>query len=817
MVWELILTTLILLAVALGGYFLISRRRTNFSRWQTKSSLGRKLFCITVPKQEEEADKKKELKDLIAPVEILLRNLHSLEDTFKGEHLTLEILAAHGLIAFYASVPAKAASLLEKQITAQYPDASVEEVDDPNIFPEHGATAAVQLTLKKDAVYPIRTYRNFETETLNALTNVLSKLNESTEGAGVQICLRPVGDSWQKKGQAIASAMKSGRLAEDSLARGVLKGLGGLLMPSGSKDADNKSVKAPQVLTVGQEKIIESIGEKSAKPGYEVVIRLVTVAPTTEEARINLNNLLSSFSQYTSDTNRFTIAKLPEAEVLTQFIFRLFSLGKSDIFNIEEIASLWHLPTPRLETPNIKWMRAKKLPPPSNLPKEGITLGKSMYRGVESIIKMKDDDRRRHIYCVGKTGTGKTHWMQNLAYQDILAGRGVCVVDPHGEMIDWLLARIPKARVDDVIHFYPPDLDRPMGLNMLEAATPAQKQEAVAQMIAIFYKLFDPTGTNQIIGPMFEHYMRNAMLALMADDEQGATLVEIPRLFTDTEFRNQKLAKVTDPIVRQFWLQEYPQSQRGQQSADMLSYVISKIGRFISNDMMRNIVGQSKSAFDLREVMDSKKILLINLAKGLTGDLNSNLLGFILVSKIQMAALSRADMPESDRQDFYLYIDEFQNVTTDSISVILSEARKYRLNLVVAHQFVAQLDEKIREAVLGNAGTMVSFTIGPSDVEIIGKQFAPELSGNDLINIENRNAYVKLLIDGAISRPFNMTALPPMGEARPKVAQALKNLSRLKFGRDKRVVESEIAQRNRLFKKSNPDQVNPDDKPKNSL
>ncbi|MFA5967046.1 MAG: type IV secretion system DNA-binding domain-containing protein [Patescibacteria group bacterium] len=802
MLWGVVITILILAGLAVGGYFLSKNRKQSSVRQQAAAALKRKLFRITVPKGDPETDKAKELKDLIAPVEVLLRNLHAMQETLRGEYLTLEILATQGFISFYASVPGALASLLERQITAQYSEATVEEVDDPNIFPKQCATAAVQLALKKDFVFPIRTYKTFETDTLNALTNALSKLNESAEGAGVQILVRPVDDKWQKKGQFVASQMKAGKFSDDSLAQGVLKGIGGLLVPGASKTNDKSKPEELKPLTSAQEKIIQTIGEKAAQPGFEVVIRLVTAAATPENAKINLNNILSSFSQFTSETNRFTIAKLPEEKVMTQFIFRLFSLGKPDILNTEEVASLWHLPTARLETPNIRWMRAKKLPPPSNLPKEGITLGKSVYRGVEAIIKMEDDDRRRHIYCIGKTGTGKTTWMQNLAYQDIMAGKGVCVVDPHGDMADWLLARIPKERVDDVILFYPPDLDRPMGLNMLEAKTSAQKQEVVAQLIAIFYKLFDPTGSNQIIGPMFEHYMRNAMLALLADDENGTTLVEIPRMFTDTEFRNQKLAKVTDPVVKQFWLQEYAQSQRGQQSADMLSYVVSKIGRFISNDMMRNIVGQTKSAFDLRDIMDNKKILLINLAKGLTGDINSNLLGFILVSKIQMAALSRADIPESERQDFYLYIDEFQNVTTDSISIILSEARKYHLNLIVAHQFVAQLDEKIREAVLGNVGTMVSFTIGATDVEVVGKQFAPEVSANDLINIENRNAYIKLLIDGAVSKPFNLTALPPMGEARPKVAQALKNLSRLKYGRDRRIVETEIIRRNQLPPKS---------------
>jgi len=807
--WWGVITILVVIGAIGVALLVLSSGRKAFATAQANSAMGRKLFLITLPKYIAEENKNKSIKELVAPAEVLLRNLHAIRDTIKSDHITLEILASGGMIGFYASVPAKIATLLEKQITAQYPDALVEEVEDPNIFPEKCATAAIQLTLKKEQAYPILTYKEFESDTLNALTNALSKLNDATEGGGIQFVLRPANDRWQKRGQLIASAMKSGKFSDDSLAQGVMKGLGGLLIPSlANTKADDKAKSEFKPLTPSQEKVLQLIAEKASKPGFEMVTRVVTAAPTSEEAKISLNNILSSFNQYTSDTNRFTIAKLPETEVLKQFIFRLFSLGKPDVFSTEEVTTLWHLPTPRLETPNIRWLRAKRLPAPSNLPKEGITLGKTVYRGMENIVKIKDDDRRRHIYCIGKTGTGKTTWMQNLAYQDIMEGKGVCVVDPHGDMTDWLLQRIPKERIDDVIYFYPPDLDRPMGLNMLEAKAPNQKQEAVAQMISIFYKLFDPTGTNQIIGPMFEHYMRNAMLALMADDEAGATLVEIPRMFTDPEFRKQKLAQVADPVVKQFWLQEYAQSQRGQQSADMLSYVISKIGRFISNDMMRNIVGQTKSAFDIREVMDDGKILLINLAKGLTGDLNSNLLGFILVSKIQMAALSRADIPENERKDFYLYIDEFQNVTTDSIATILSEARKYKLNLIMAHQFVTQLDEKIREAVLGNAGTMISFTIGPNDTEVMGKQFAPEVTANDLINIENRQAYVKLLIDGAVSKPFNLIALPPMGIARPKVGTALRKLSRLKFGRDKRIVESEIARRNQLFRQNEESDLN---------
>lgn len=795
------MTTFLIIIVGLGlaaggGYLWYLRQKTTATR-QAKSAVNKKLFLITLPKELKEEEKNKAIKELIAPTEIFLRNLHSIKDSLKDDFFTLELIAQGGTIGFYISIPGRLKELLEKQITAQYPGAVMEMVDDPNIFPANGEIAATQIKLKKDSVFPIVTYQNFENDALNALTNALSKLNSDTEGAMVQISLKPAGNSWQKRGQGLASSLQQGKDSGGSIQAGILKGFKDLATPTVKKDV---KLEEPKKLTPGEEKIIEQIGAKTSKVGFMVLIRIVTVSPTKEEAQINLNNILSSFNQYASpDLNQFTIDKQPENKIIAQSIFRLFSLGRPSILNTEEIATLWHLPSAYLDTPNIKWLKAKRFAPPDNLPKEGIVLGKNIYRGIENIIRIKDDDRRRHIYCIGKTGTGKTTWMQNMALQDIIAGNGVCVIDPHGDMIDWLLERIPKVRADDVIHFYPPDLDRPIGLNLLDAKTPAQKDMAVAEMISIFYKLFDPTGANQIIGPMFEHYMRNAMLALMADDASGATLIEIPRMFTDKEFRDYKLTKVTDPAVRQFWLQEYTQSQRGQQSADMLSYVVSKIGRFLSNEMMRNIVGQKDSAFNLREVMDHKKILLVNLAKGLTGEINSNLLGFILVSKIQMAALSRADSPEKDRQDFYLYIDEFQNVTTDSISTILSEARKYKLNLVVAHQFVAQLEEKIRDSALGNVGTMVSFRIGAPDTEIIGPEFAPQISDNDLINIENRNAYIKLMIDGATSRPFNFSTLAPMGESNLKIASALKNLSRLKYGRDRRMVDAEIRERGKFI------------------
>ena len=403
------------------------------------------------------------------------------------------------------------------------------------------------------------------------------------------------------------------------------------------------------------------------------------------------------------------------------------------------------------------------------------------------------------MYTIGRTGTGKSEFLKNLAKQDIRNGEGLAIIDPHGDLIEGLLPEIPKSRADDVILFEPFDMARPMGLNMLEVKSDEEKDFAVQEMIAIFYKLFPP----EIIGPMFEHNMRNVMLTLMADKDYPGTIAEIPRMFTDPDFQRYKLQKVKDVVVRAFWEKEMAKTTEFHKS-EMLGYLISKVGRFVENEMMRNIIGQSHSAFDFRQVMDSGKILLVNLSKGKTGEVNAMLLGLIVVSKLQMAALSRADLPEAKRRDFYVYIDEFQNFVTDSIATILSEARKYRLDLIMAHQYIAQLvhenNTKIRDAVFGNAGTMVCFRIGVEDAEVMGKELAPVFNEYDVINIERFNAYVKLMINGTASRPFNMQTLPPepLGDAALELGAAIKQLSKLKYGRAREEVEAEILERSRL-------------------
>ncbi|OGL92425.1 hypothetical protein A2239_02095 [Candidatus Uhrbacteria bacterium RIFOXYA2_FULL_40_9] len=419
-----------------------------------------------------------------------------------------------------------------------------------------------------------------------------------------------------------------------------------------------------------------------------------------------------------------------------------------------------------------------------------------MYRGVKTPVWMKEVDRSRHMYIIGKSGTGKSQLIARLATQDICAGHGVAVVDPHGDLTEQILGNIPKERIDDVIYFCPADLDRPMGLNMLETKDPSMKDFAVQEMISIFYKLFPP----EMIGPMFEHHMRNVMLTLMSDPKNPGSLIEIPRIFSDESFQKTWRARVKDPVVQSYWVNEVDKTSDFHKS-EMLGYLISKVGRFVENEMMRNIIGQAHSSFDFREVMDKKKILLVNLSKGKTGDVNAELLGMIIVTKLQMAALGRADMPESERHDFFLYIDEFQNFVTDSIATILSEARKYRLNLIIAHQYIGQLVKdgktEIRDAVFGNVGTNFVARIGPEDVETLEKIYSPEFSGYDLINSDKFTWYVKMIVDNSQIKPFTLNfEMFPKGDA--ELAKAIKELSRLKYARARDIVEEEIMERAQL-------------------
>jgi hypothetical protein len=421
---------------------------------------------------------------------------------------------------------------------------------------------------------------------------------------------------------------------------------------------------------------------------------------------------------------------------------------------------------------------------------EGFLLGYNEFRGVKKPIRLSTNDRRRHTYIIGQTGTGKSVLLENLAFQDMMDGKGFAFVDPHGDSVEALLGKIPKERVEDVIYFNPGDMTNPIGLNMFEFDHPDQKDFLVQEAINMLYGLYDP-GHTGIVGPRLEHIFRNCALLLMADPN-GGTFIDIPKLLIDSTFMKSKLKYVTDQSVLDFWTKEFPASQKSNEAGEVISWVVSKFGPFISNDAMRNILGQTKSGFNLRDIMDNKKILLVNLSKGRMGELNSKLLGIIFVMKFQVAAMSRADMPEDQRKDFSLYVDEFQNFATESFESILSEARKYRLNLILGNQFMTQLTDKIREAIIGNVGTVISGRIGITDAEILSKKFTPTFDAEDLTKMPNYQSVTSVMINNVPSAPFSMSFLPPMGQSNPQLSDALKRLSAAKYGKPRAQVEKEI-------------------------
>jgi hypothetical protein len=567
----------------------------------------------------------------------------------------------------------------------------------------------------------------------------------------------------------------------------------------------NAQGKPLKRLSAVEEEMVKSIEEKNLKAGLDVNLRVLSFALTQEKADLYLENIASAFAEYNNFSygNSFSRAKKNGQEtIIKDFIYRHFRESNSFLLNSEELASIFHLPLSTTETPNIAWLTAKSAPAPTNSPEEGISLGVNNYRGVKREIRIKREDRRRHTYIIGKSGVGKSVLLANMAIQDIQNGEGVCVLDPHGDLISDILERIPPERAEDVIIFSPSDLDRPLALNLLEydARYPEQKSFVINEMIGIFDKLYDLKATG---GPMFEQYMRNAMLLIMDDPETGSTLMEIPRVLADENFRRLKLKNCKNKTVVDFWIQEAEKAGGEAALANIVPYITSKLTSFISNDMMRPIIGQQKSAFNLREVMDTQKILLIDLPKGTVGEMNAYLLGMIVVGKILMAALSRTDIPSSQRKDFYLYIDEFQNFTTNSICQILSEARKYALSLVIAHQYIGQLSKdnntEIKDAVFGNVGTMVSFKIGSEDAEFLVKEFEPVFNEYDLINIDKGTAYIKLLIDNSAARPFSLrTIWPLVGQKREGMGERIRSLSRLKYGQNSRLVEAEIARRGEI-------------------
>ncbi len=711
-------------------------------------------------------------------------------------------------IFFYVAIAKKFRGTIEKQIHSYFPSASIEKISDYTIFSPGSFTASAVLELKNKFALPIKTYENMNIDPLNELSNSLSKFRTEEEGAAVQLVIAPAKRGWQTLGKTIAHKMQQGKRLKDVHSNSIIskvgsdisKGAGDFvntMISSNNKSGGNDMERRENIqLTPEEQELIKSIENKSSKAGFMVNIRLLASAGSQQRADEILSQIENSFSQFENyGINFFKVKKRVRSKgVSFDYIFRNFNEDNAMILNTEEIASIFHFPISTTETPKIKWLKAGAAPPPINIPHEGILLGYNDYRGEKTPIRISDSDRRRHLYTIGQTGVGKSHFLQEMAKQDVRNGKGVCFIDPHGDAIEDILTAVPKERADDVIIFNPADSERPLGINMLEYSRPEEKSFVINEMIGIFDKLYDLKQTG---GPMFEQYARNAMLLIMEHPESGSTLMEIPKVLADEEFRKMKLTHCKNPVVRDFWIKEAEKAGGEAALANMVPYITSKLTTFISNDLMRPIIAQQHSALDFRKIMDDGKILLINLSKGRIGEINSHLLGMIIIGKILMAALSRTDMPEDERKDFYLYIDEFQNVTTNSISQILSEARKYRLNLIIAHQFIGQLSDEISKAVFGNVGSMCAFRVGPEDADFLEKQFEPIFSASDLINVSNYSGFAKLLVNNDTTKPFNIKTYPPK-EGNKEIPAYLKEMSRLKYGRDASIVNREIMDRTKL-------------------
>ena len=779
-----------------------------------------KVFLVKLPKEKPEDDKKdssaQHLIEEIAKGETIFASIGGLKAQkgskywFFGrdDHFSFEIVALSNKIAFYVVVPDKDARYIEQQIHANYPEAVIEEVEDYNIFKPDSQVMAAYLKTKRDFIFPIKTYRGMETDPMNSLVNVLSKLDKD-ESLVIQYVVRSAIGSWHGRiRKVVENINKIGSISKGiemtNSSSKFLKSLGSIfdsLFPAKKTEPLTKETKK---LTTVEEEMVKHIEEKNAKAGLDVNIRIVSCAKNKEKASIYLDNLSNAFSEYSNFSYGNVLVRLNSKnkvldKQISDFIYRRFNEKYSSLLNTEELTSLFHFPLKSTETPNILWLTAKIAPAPADIPTEGIMLGTNVYRGIEKEIRIKRQDRRRHTYLVGKSGVGKSVALNNMAIQDIQNGEGVCVIDPNGDLIQDILDRIPPERAEDVIVFSPADMERPLGLNLLDydPAYPEQKGFVINEMIGIFDKLYDLKATG---GPMFEQYMRNAMLLVMDDIESGSTLMEISKVLADENFRKLKISKCKNQVVVDFWTKEAEKAGGEAALANMVPYITSKLTAFISNDMMRPIIGQQKSSFNMRDVMDKQKILLIDLPKGLIGEMNAYLLGMILVGKILMAALSRTDIKPEDRKDFYLYIDEFQNFTTNSICQILSEARKYALNLIIAHQYIGQLTKnnntEIKDAIFGNVGTMISFKVGSDDAAFLIKDFTPTFNEYDLVNVEKGMACIKLLVDNSSTRPFTLKGIwPLLGTKYPYMANKIKALSRLKYGQSAKLVEAEIKHR----------------------
>ncbi len=762
------------------------------------------VLSVRIPKNSEKGPTSAEM--MFASLHGILKPIQDLKkEGAIQEHISFEMVADAKSITFYVWTPKHLQNFVEGQIYAQYPTAEISAVDDysKNIDVDHDGiddcVAGCELKLVRPDYFPIKTFVNFEVDPLAGITGALSKIENADEKMWIQILTRPVSDSWRDKGLAYAENLKNGTgpslFTKAGITHGlitlpitILHGIFNVIMPA----EDSKGGGGDQKLPHNVETSLACLEEKANKLGYQVKIRLVYVAKSRELARQHLRITAGAFKQFnTTIGNGFAPTKIKTGrDVLEEYRARLFT-DKGFVLNIEEVASLYHLPHASVETPNIVWTSSKKGEPPANLPYEGMVapedltvFAETTFRGQPKRFGIKKDDRRRHMYIIGKSGTGKSKLLEILAVDDIERGQGVGIVDPHGELVHDVLKRIPAHRVNDVVYVNPADKDFPVGFNPLET-TPEFREETTSGFVVALERLFGYSW-----GPRLEYVLRYTVLALTYTED--ATMLSIIRMLTDKDYRKKVLERVEDPVVKTFWLKEWT-TYNDRFQAEAVAPILNKVGQFTASPIIRNIVGQAKGTIDFAEAINNQKILLVDLSTGKIGEDNAELLGSFIITKLQLAAMARSKIRPEDRKDFYLYVDEFQNFATKSFATILSEARKYKLNLTLANQYIAQMEETVRDAVFGNVGSLISFRVGATDASYLEREFSPVFEKNDLINLDNQHLYLNMLIDGVTTIPFsaktiNVAAPDPAKDNTEKIVQA----SRERYSISRQEIEDKI-------------------------
>ena len=754
------------------------------------------LLILEIPKTNDKQELAAE--QLFASLHGILRDKSELKlSNGIQEHLSFEVASVNGQIRFYAWVPKPLRSFVESQIYSQYPTVQIRDADEDYVAHEnlHPIVHMAEIGLTDSEFLPIKTFQNFEVDPLAGITGTLAKL-EATQSAGeelwIQILARPVADDWHKGSDAWIKSVKNN--VPSIFKGGGLAFFGGLFEALWKPPEESAKVAAPKELSERNKTRIAEAEKKATKLGYQVKIRIAYLGSDVVTARQRIQGLVGTFKQYNStNLNGFKVSSSSfNHEDLAKYRQRTFGRG-GYILNIEELASVFHLPHTNVETPNIVWASSKTAEPPAKLPiitgntavDENISaFGLTNFRGINHQFGMLRSDRSRHVYIIGQTGAGKSGTLELFALSDIFHGHGYAIIDPHGDFAVDNMRFIPGSRMDDVVYFNPADTAFPLGFNPLEVTNPSQKTNISSEVIGVLKRMFGESW-----GPRLEYILRYTILALL--DRPSTTMLDITRMLTDKKFRKETLEYSTDTVVLQFWNVEFA-SWNDKFQSEAIAPVLNKVGAFTANPIIRNIIGQPKSTFNIREIMDEGKILIVNLSKGLIGEDNAAILGAFLVTKIQLAAMSRSDIPNiEDRRPFYLYVDEFQNFATDSFATILSEARKYGLNLTVANQYISQMTDTVRDAVFGNVGTMISFRVSADDSPILAKQFEPQFEAQDLLQMHNRHFIINMVIGGEKAPAFSATTLTLPPEQIDNSGMIVEN-TRRRYSRPRAEVEVEI-------------------------